>query len=88
MNDTPENPGHTDGEEIPASAQDDQIEAAPKPARRKRTPKPALEAMSKICRERLEQFGTAGQASKIGKIRPLSEMAKLYAAGKLDPTFS
>jgi fructose-bisphosphate aldolase class II len=50
--------------------------------------KPALEAMSKICRERLEQFGTAGQASKIGKIRPLSEMAKLYAAGKLDPTFS
>ena len=45
MNDTPENPGHTDGEEIPASAQDDQIEAAPKPARRKRTPKPALEAI-------------------------------------------
>jgi hypothetical protein len=37
---------------------------------------------------RIEQFGTAGQASKIGKIRPLSEMAKLYAAGKLDPTFS
>ena len=50
--------------------------------------KPALEAMSQICRERLEQFGTAGQASRIGKIRPLSDMAKLYAAGKLDPTFS
>ena len=50
--------------------------------------KPALEAMSKICRARLEEFGTAGQASKMGKIIPLSEMAKKYAKGDLDPKFS
>jgi fructose-bisphosphate aldolase class II len=50
--------------------------------------KPALEAMSKICRDRLEAFGTAGQASKIKKIIPLSEMAKKYAKGELDPKFS
>jgi fructose-bisphosphate aldolase class II len=50
--------------------------------------KPALEAMSKICRERLEAFGTAGQASKIKKIVPLSDMAKRYAKGDLDPKFS
>ena len=48
--------------------------------------KPAMEAMAKLCRERLEQFGAAGQASKI---RPLSTaaMAKRYASGELDPTF-
>ncbi len=50
--------------------------------------KPALEAMSKICRQRLEEFGTAGKASKMGKIIPLSDMAKLYAKGDLDPKFS
>ncbi len=50
--------------------------------------KPALEAMSKICRDRLEQFGAAGNASKIGKIIPVSEMAKGYASGKLDPKFA
>jgi fructose-bisphosphate aldolase class II len=50
--------------------------------------KPALEAMTKICKQRLEEFGTAGNASKMGKIIPLSEMAKRYSAGKLDPTFS
>ena len=44
--------------------------------------------MSKICKQRLEEFNTAGQASKIGKIVPLSDMAKRYAAGKLDPTFA
>ncbi len=46
--------------------------------------KPALEAMEGLCRERLEQFGTAGHASKIG-IVPLDEMARRYAAGALDP---
>ncbi|MBM3581417.1 MAG: fructose-bisphosphate aldolase class II [Alphaproteobacteria bacterium] len=46
--------------------------------------KPALEAMQKVCEERYQQFNTAGQASKI-KIVPLAEMAKRYAAGKLDP---
>lgn len=39
--------------------------------------KPAYEAMSKICAERYEQFGCAGQAAKI-KPKTLKEMAKLY----------
>ena len=46
--------------------------------------KPAQEAMKKVCKQRYEEFGAAGQASKIKPI-PLAEMAKLYAAGKLDP---
>jgi fructose-bisphosphate aldolase class II len=46
--------------------------------------KPALEAMQKLCKERYEQFGTAGQASKIKPVG-LAEMAKQYAAGALDP---
>jgi fructose-bisphosphate aldolase class II len=44
--------------------------------------KPALDAMTKLCKERLEQFNTAGQAGKIKPI-PLSEMAKRYAKGSL-----
>ena len=47
--------------------------------------KPARDAMTKLCVERLEQFNTAGQASKIGKIIPLADMANRYAAGQLDP---
>lgn len=47
--------------------------------------KPAREAMTKLCIERLEQFNTAGHASKIGKIIPLADMAKRYADGRLDP---
>ena len=46
--------------------------------------KPAMEAMRDLCRERFEQFGTAGHASKIKAI-PLAEMAKRYRAGALDP---
>jgi len=46
--------------------------------------KPAQEAMTKLCIERLEQFGTAGNASKI-KVLPLSVMAQRYAKGELDP---
>ena len=46
--------------------------------------KPAMEAMSKVCRDRFEAFGTAGQASKI-KVIHMSEMAKRYAKGELDP---
>ena len=42
--------------------------------------KPAQEAMRKVCVQRYEEFGAAGQASKIKAI-PLSEMAKQYAAG-------
>ncbi|WP_345797303.1 class II fructose-bisphosphate aldolase [Castellaniella sp. MT123] len=44
--------------------------------------KPAREAAKKVCLARYEQFGTAGQASKIKAI-PLSDMAARYAAGEL-----
>ncbi|MCX2725377.1 class II fructose-bisphosphate aldolase [Roseibium salinum] len=47
--------------------------------------KPAREAMQKLCAERLEAFNTAGQAAKIKKIIPLSDMAKRYQDGSLDP---
>ncbi|HSI42298.1 MAG TPA: class II fructose-bisphosphate aldolase [Xanthobacteraceae bacterium] len=46
--------------------------------------KPAMDAMRDLCRERFEQFGTAGQAAKI-KVLPLAAMAKRYASGALDP---
>jgi fructose-bisphosphate aldolase, class II len=46
--------------------------------------KPAMDAMTKLCRQRLEEFGTAGKAGKI-KPLPLAEMAKRYASGSLDP---
>jgi len=49
--------------------------------------KPAMDAMTKLCKQRFEEFGTARKASKFGKIHTLAEMAKLYAAGKLDPVF-
>ena len=49
--------------------------------------KPALEAMTKLCRQRYEQFGTAGNASKI-KVIPMHEMAKGYKGGKFDPKFA
>ena len=46
---------------------------------------PAMAAMQRLCKERYEQFGAAGQASKIRTV-PMDEMAKRYAAGTLDPT--
>jgi fructose-bisphosphate aldolase class II len=46
--------------------------------------KPAMQAMQKLCKERYEAFGTAGNASKI-KLLPIAEMAKRYAKGELDP---
>ncbi|WOJ90252.1 class II fructose-bisphosphate aldolase [Methylocapsa polymorpha] len=46
--------------------------------------KPAMDAMRDLCRQRFEQFGTAGNASKI-KVLPMSAMAKRYASGSLDP---
>jgi fructose-bisphosphate aldolase class II len=49
--------------------------------------KPAMEAMTKICRQRFEEFGTVGHADRI-KVLPLSVMAKRYAAGELSPKFS
>jgi fructose-bisphosphate aldolase class II len=46
--------------------------------------KPATAAMQKLCETRFEQFGSAGNASKI-KVLPLSEMAKRYKDGSLAP---
>ncbi|HLD16255.1 MAG TPA: class II fructose-bisphosphate aldolase, partial [Coxiellaceae bacterium] len=44
----------------------------------------ALKAMTEICKERYEAFGTAGQASKIN-VLSVEAMAERYASGKLDP---
>jgi fructose-bisphosphate aldolase, class II len=46
--------------------------------------KPAMDAMRDLCRDRFERFGTAGNASKI-RVISMDEMARRYAAGKLDP---
>ncbi len=46
--------------------------------------KPAMQAMSNLCADRLERFGTAGNASRL-KPLTLSAMASRYAAGELDP---
>jgi fructose-bisphosphate aldolase class II len=43
-----------------------------------------MDAMRDLCRDRFEQFGTAGNASRI-RVIPLSEMAKRYRSGALDP---
>ena len=47
--------------------------------------KPAMDAMQKLCKQRLQEFNTAGQASKIKRIATLSEMAARYKKGELDP---
>jgi len=46
--------------------------------------KPGMDAITKLCKQRLEEFGTAGHASKI-KVITMADMAKRYAAGQLDP---
>ena len=46
--------------------------------------KPAMDAMTKVCKQRLEEFGTAGNAGKIRPL-PMSEMAQRYAKGELAP---
>ena len=46
--------------------------------------KPAMDALRDLCRERFEQFSTAGNASRIKPI-PLAEMARRYRSGALDP---
>jgi len=46
--------------------------------------KPAMEAMTEVCVDRYEHFSTAGQAGKIKPI-PISDMAKRYQDGSLDP---
>jgi len=45
---------------------------------------PAMAAMQALCRRRFEEFGAAGQASRIAVV-PMAEMAKRYRAGALDP---
>ena len=45
--------------------------------------KPAREAAKKICLARYQQFGCAGQASKI-KVVPLDKMAERYKKGELN----
>jgi len=47
--------------------------------------KPAMDAMTKLCKLRLQEFNTAGQASKIKKVLTTAEMAKRYTKGELDP---
>jgi fructose-bisphosphate aldolase class II len=47
--------------------------------------KPAMAALEKLCAQRFEEFGTAGRASEIRCV-PLSEMARRYRSGALDPT--
>jgi fructose-bisphosphate aldolase, class II len=47
--------------------------------------KPAMEAMAKLCKQRLQEFNTAGQASKFRKVLTTAEMAKRYTKGELDP---
>jgi fructose-bisphosphate aldolase class II len=47
--------------------------------------KPAMEAMTRLCKQRLQEFNTAGQASKIRRVLTTAEMAKRYVKGELDP---
>jgi fructose-bisphosphate aldolase class II len=47
--------------------------------------KPAMEAMVKLCKQRLQEFNTAGQASKFKKVLTTAEMAMRYTKGELDP---
>ena len=44
---------------------------------------PAMQAMENLCRDRFEQFETAGNASRITPIG-VTEMARRYASGDLD----
>ncbi|MBF0183907.1 MAG: fructose-bisphosphate aldolase class II [Magnetococcales bacterium] len=46
--------------------------------------RPAEDAAYRVCKERFEQFGTAGRAGKMTAV-PLDEMARRYAAGQLAP---
>jgi fructose-bisphosphate aldolase, class II len=44
-----------------------------------------MEAMTKLCKQRLQEFNTAGQAGKIKKVLTTAEMARRYSKGELDP---
>ncbi|MCI4660638.1 MAG: fructose-bisphosphate aldolase class II [Neomegalonema sp.] len=45
---------------------------------------PAMDELEKLCRDRFERFGTAGQAARIKPIS-MDAMAARYASGALDP---
>ncbi len=45
---------------------------------------PAMDALEELVCDRFDRFGTAGHAGQIKAI-PMDDMAKLYAAGSLDP---
>lgn len=47
--------------------------------------KPSIKYMQKVCAERYQQFGTAGNADKI-KVQTLDEFAAKYASGALSAT--
>ena len=47
--------------------------------------KEATKAMTGICKDRYQAFGSAGQAGKIKKVYALEEMQKRYDKGELDP---
>ena len=44
-----------------------------------------LKAMAKLCKQRLQEFNTAGQASKIKHVLTTAQMAMRYTKGELDP---
>jgi fructose-bisphosphate aldolase class II len=46
-----------------------------------------MDAMRKLCTQRLQEFNTAGQASKLKRVHTLAEMASRYQKGELDPKF-
>ncbi|MDE5090246.1 MAG: class II fructose-bisphosphate aldolase, partial [Trichodesmium sp. St18_bin3_1_1] len=47
--------------------------------------KPSIKYMKQVCLDRYQQFGTAGNASKI-KVQTLDEFANRYARGELAAT--
>jgi fructose-bisphosphate aldolase, class II len=49
--------------------------------------KPAMAALTDLCAQRFEEFGTAGHAAGLRAL-PLSVMATRYAKGELDPIIS
>jgi fructose-bisphosphate aldolase class II len=46
---------------------------------------PSMDAMTVLCRQRYEDFGAAGQASRIDRATPLAVMADRYRSGELNP---
>ncbi|MCA8881683.1 MAG: fructose-bisphosphate aldolase class II [Rhodobacteraceae bacterium] len=45
---------------------------------------PAMDELERLCRDRFERFGTAGQAARIKPVA-MDDMAKRYLSGALDP---